>query len=149
MISIETFDKVLDNIKNDKILKILANHLINNASDSIAYSFIEACLCNNDEIKSFIKTEDDFNKMKILEAIDKLEPTRCITNIIEIRSIDWLSRNIIVKYNYYDVTYHANIDYSDKGVCVIDNTHKYSKIHTDVVHVAFANISYKDNDILV
>lgn len=149
MISKETIYKVLANVKNDQMLKLAANYISNTASDTVICSFIEACLCNNNEVKSFIKTEDDFNKMKILEVIDKLEPARCITNIIEIRSIDWLNRNIIVKYNYYDVTYHANMDYSDMGVCIIDDTHKYSKIHTDVIHVAFANISYKDNDILV
>lgn len=149
MISTETLDKVLANIKNDQMLKILANYIINNASDSVAYSFIEACLCTNDEIKSFIKTKDDFNKMKILEAIDKLEPARCITDIIEIRTVDWLNCNIIVKYNYYDVTYHATIDHSDKGVRIIDDTHEFPKIHMDEVHTAFANINYKDSDVLV
>lgn len=149
MISKETIDKVLANVKNDQMLKVLANYISNTASDSVVYRFIEACLCNNDEIKSFIKTKDDFNKMKILEVIDKLEPARCITNIVEIGAINWLACKIIVTYNYYDVTYHSNIDLSDKGVYTIDAEHKYSKIHTDEIHTSFANINYRDNDVLV
>lgn len=148
MISKTTINKVLANIKNDYMLKIAVNYIVNNASDSVAYAFIEACLCNNNEVKSIIKTEDDFNKMKILEVIDKLQPDRCITSIINISYIDWLNRTIVVKYNYYDVTYHANQDFSDVGVHVYDDNHKYSNIHTDVVHTSIIRINYKDYDVL-
>ena len=73
MITKEAISKVIANVKNNQMLNILAEHLRLTQSDSRIFRFIEMCLCDNNEIKSCIKTKDDFDKMKILEIIDKLE----------------------------------------------------------------------------
>ena len=64
MITKETISKVIANVKNNQMLNLLAEHLRLTQSDSRIFRFIEMCLCDNNEIKSFIKTKDDFDKMK-------------------------------------------------------------------------------------
>lgn len=149
MITKEVISKVLENIKNDQMLNVLAEHIRVTLSDDKVSRFIEMCLCDNNEIKSFIKTKDDFNKMKILEVVDKSEPSRCITSITDICDIDCIKCTIIVYYDYYRVTYHAKQDMTDIGVYRMDDIHKYSNIHTDSIYHGIATINYKINDVLV
>ena len=149
MITKEAILKVAANVKNDQILNILAEHLRLTQGGHRISRFIEMCLCDNNEIKSFIKTKDDFNKMKILEVIDKLKENRCITDIKDITRINWLTGNIIVTYNYYNVTYHINQDFSDSGLCWKTKENKYAKIHTDNVFRDVIVLNYYTNDVLV
>ena len=149
MINEEFISKVLENVRNDQMLNILAEHIRFTENDDIVYRFIKMCLSDNNEIKSFIKTKDDFNKMKILEVIDKLKESRCITNIKDITRISWLTGNMIVTYNYYNVTYHVNRDFSDYGICCKTEENKYANIHTDNVLEDIIALNYYDNDVLV
>lgn len=149
MVNKEFISKVLENVRNNQMLNILAEHLRFTENDDVVYRFIQMCLYNNNEIKSFIKTKDDFNKMKILEVIDKLKKSRCITNIKEITHINCLTGNIMVTYNYYNVTYHINQDFSDSGLCWETKENKYAKIHTDNVFEDVIILNYYINDILM
>ena len=149
MITKEAISKVIANVKNNQMLNILAEHLRLTQSDSRISRFIEMCLCNNNEIKSFIKTKDDFNKMKILEFIDKLKINRCITNIKDIDLINWLTGDMVVTYNYYNVTYHTNQDFSDDGLYWKTEENKYANIHTDKVLEDIITINYYDNNELM
>ena len=149
MITKEAISKVIANVKNDQMLNILAEHLRLTQGKRGISRFIEMCLCDNNEIKSFIKTKDDFNKMKILEVIDKLKENRCITNIKDITRINWLTGNMIVTYNYYNVTYHINQDFSDGGLCWKTKENKYANIHTDKVFEDVIVLNYYINDVLM
>ena len=149
MITKEAISKVLENVRNNQMLNILAEHILLTENSNIISHFIEMCLCDNNEIKSFIKTKDDFNKMKILEVIDKLKENRCITNIKDITRINWLTGNMIVTYNYYNVTYHINQDFSDSGLCWKTKENKYAKIHTDNVFEDVIALNYYINDVLM
>lgn len=149
MITKEAISKVIANIKNDQILNILAEHLRFTQDERIISRFIEMCLCDNNEIKSFIKTKDDFNKMKVLEVIDKLKENRCITNIKDITHINWLTGNMMVTYNYYNVTYHTKQDFSDDGLCWKTEENKYANIHADKVLEDIIVINYYDNNDLM
>lgn len=149
MVNEEFISKVLENVRNNQMLNILAEHLRFTENDDVVYRFIQMCLYDNNEIKSFIKTKDDFNKMKILEVIDKLKESRCITNIKEITHINCLTGNIMVAYNYYNVTYHVNQDFSDSGLCWETKENKYAKIHTDNVFEDVIILNYYINDILM
>lgn len=149
MITKEAISKVLENVRNNQMLNILAEHILLTENSNIISRFIEMCLCDNNEIKSFIKTKDDFNKMKILEVIDKLKENRCITNIKDITCINWLTGNIIVTYNYYNVTYHINQDFSDDGIYWKTEENKYANIHTDKVFEDVIVLNYYINDILM
>lgn len=149
MINEEVISKVLENVRNNQMLNILTEHLRFTENDDVVHRFIQMCLCDNNEIKLFIKTKDDFNKMKILEVIDKLKENRCITNVKEITRINCLTGNIIVYYNYYNVTYHSNQDFSDDGLCWKTEENKYVKIHTDNVFEDVIILNYYANDVLV
>ena len=149
MINEEFISKVLENVRNNQMLNILAEHLRFTENDDVVYRFIQMCLYNNNEIKSFLKTKDDFNKMKILEVIDKLKENRCITNIKDITRINWLTGNMIVTYNYYNVTYHINQDFSDGGLCWKTKENKYAKIHIDNVFEDVIVLNYYINDVLM
>ena len=149
MITKEAISKVTANVKNDQILNILAKHLKLTQNEHIISRFIEMCLCDNNEIKSFIKTKDDFNNIKIIEAIDKLLETRCIANIKDINNIDWLTGDMIVVYNFYKITYHCKQDLSDDGLCWKTEENKYAKIHTDNVYSDSIILNYYTNDVLV
>ncbi len=149
MITKEAILKVAANVKNNQILNILAKHILLTENSSTISRFIEMCLCDNNEIKSFIKTKDNFNNIKIIEAIDKLLETRCITNIKDITRINWLTGNMIVTYNYYNVTYHINQDFSDSGLCWKTKENKYAKIHTDNVFEDVIVLNYYINDVLI
>ena len=149
MITKETISKVTANVKNNQMLNILAEHLRLTQSDSRIFRFIEMCLCDNNEIKSFIKTKDDFNKMKVLEVIDKLKENRCITNVKDIDLINWFTGDMVVTYNYYYVTYHTNQDFSDDGLYWKTEENKYANIHTDKVLEDIIEINYYTNDVLV
>ena len=149
MINEEFISKVLENVRNNQMLNILAEHLRFTENDDVIYRFIKMCLCDNNEIESFLKTKDDFNKMKILEVIDKLKENRCITNIKDITRINWLTGNMIVTYNYYNVTYHVNQDFSDYGLCRKTEENKYAKIHTDKVFEDVIVLNYYINDVLM
>ena len=149
MITKETISKVTANVKNNQMLNILAEHIRLTQSNSRIFRFIEMCLCDNNEIKSFIKTKDDFDKMKILEVIDKLKENRCITNIKEITRINWFTGDIVVTYNYYDVTYHNKQDFSDSGLYWKTEENKYANIHTDKVLEDIIVLNYYINDVLV
>ena len=149
MITKEAISKVLANVKNDQMLNILAEHIGLTQSDSRIFRFIEMCLSDNNEIKSFIKNKDDFNKMKVLEAIDKIIENRCITNIKDIDLINWFTGDMVVTYNYYDVTYHTNQDFSDDGLYWKTEENKYANIHTDKVLEDIITINYYDNNELM
>ena len=149
MITKETISKVIANVKNDQILNILAEHIRLTQGEHIIFRFIEMCLCDNNEIKSFIKTKDDFNNIKIIEAIDKLKENRCITNIKDIDLINWFTGDMVVTYNYYDVTYHTNQDFSDDGLCCKTKENKYANIHTDKVLEDVIVLNYYINDVLM
>lgn len=149
MITKEAISKVIANLKNDQILNILAEHLRLTQDEHRISRFIEMCLCNNNEIKSFIKTKDDFNKMKILEFIDKLKINRCITNIKDIDPINWLTGDMVVTYNYCNITYHTNQDFSDDGLYWKTEENKYANIHTDNVLEDIITINYYDNNELM
>lgn len=149
MITKEAILKVIANVKNNQMLNILAEYLRITQSESRLSRFIEMCLCDNNEIKSFIKTKDDFNKMKILEVIDKLKENRCITNIKDINFINWFTGDIVVTYNYYDVTYHNNQDFSDDGLYWKTKENKYANIHADKVLEDIITLNYYANDVLV
>lgn len=149
MITKKAISKIIGNVKNDRILNILAEHIRLTQSDNIISRFIEMCLCNNNEIKSFIKTKDDFNKMKVLEVIDKLKENRCITDIKDISRIDCFTGNMIVTYNYYNVTYHSNEDFSDEGLYWKTEENKYANIHTDQVFTDVITINYYTNNDLM
>ena len=149
MINEEFFSKVLENVRNNQMLNILAEHLRFTENDDVIYRFIGMCLCDNNKIKLFIKTKDDFNKMKILKVIDKLKENRCITNIKDITRINWLTGNMIVTYNYYNVTYHTKQDFSDYGLCWKTKEHKYTKINTDKVLEDVIVLNYYINDVLM
>ena len=149
MVNEEFISKVLENVRNNQMLNILAEHLRFTENDDVVYRFIQMCLYDNNEIKSFLKTKDDFNKMKILEVIDKLKENRCITNIKEITHINWLTGNMMVAYNYYNVTYHVNQDFSDPGLCWETKENKYAKIHTDNVFEDVIILNYYINDVLM
>jgi hypothetical protein len=149
MITKEVILKVAANVKNNQILNILAEHFRLTENDNLLCRFIEMCLCDNNEIKSFIKTKDDFNKMKILKVIDKLLENRCITNIKNINCINCFNGDIDVTYNYYNVTYHTKQDFSDDGLCWKTKEHKYAKIHTDNVFESTITLNYYANDVLM
>ena len=149
MITKEAISKVADNVKNNQVLNILAEHFRLTENDNTLSRFIEMCLCNNNEIKSFIKTKDDFNKIKIIEVIDKLTETRCITNVKDINHIDCFTGDIIVVYDFYKVTYHRKQDLSDDGLYWKTEENKYAKIHNDTVYDDCITINYYTNDILV
>lgn len=149
MITKEAISKVIANVKNDQMLNILAEHLIFTQGENSLSRFIEMCLCDNNEIKSFIKTKDDFDKMKILEVIDKIKENRCIINIKDINRINWFTGYMVVTYNYYNVTYHTNQDFSDYGLCWKTEENKYANIHTNKVFEDIISINYYDNDVLV
>lgn len=149
MITKETILKVIANVKNDQILNILAEHLRLTQNEHIISRFIEMCLCDNNEIKSFIKTKDNFNNIKIIEAIDKLLETRCITSIKDINNIDWLTGDMIVVYDFYKITYHYKQDLSDDGICWKTKENKYPNIHTDNVYSDSIILNYYTNDVLV
>ena len=149
MITKEAISKVVANVKNDQILNILAEHLRLTKNEHIISRFIEMCLCDNNEIKSFIKTKDDFNNIKIIEAIDKLLETRCIINIKYINNINWFTGDMIVVYNFYKITYHYKQDLSDDGLCWKTEENKYTKIHTDKVYSDSIILNYYTNDVLV
>mgnify|MGYP004554610271 FL=1 len=149
MITKEAISKVLANVKNDQMLNILAEHIGLTQSDSRISRFIEMCLCDNNEIKTFLKTKDDFNKMKVLETIDKLKENRCITNIKDINHIDWFTGNIVITYNYYNVTYHSNQDFSDDGLCWKSEENQYANIHTDYVFEDVITLNYYTNNDLI
>lgn len=146
MITKEAISKVIANVKNDQMLNILAEHLRLTQCEPRISRFIEMCLCDNNEIKSFIKTKDNFNKMKILEVIDKLKINHCIINIKDIDHIDWVTGDIVVTYNYYNVTYHTNQDFSDDGLYWKTEDNKYANIHTDRVLEDSIIINYYDNN---
>lgn len=145
MITKEAISKVVANVKNNQMLNILAEHIRLTQDKRRISRFIEMCLCDNNEIKSFIKTKDDFDKMKVLEVIDKLKENRCITNIKDIDSINWFSGDMVVTYNYYDVTYHTNQDFSDDGLYWKTKENKYANIHTDKVLEDIITINYYDD----
>lgn len=145
MITKEAISKVIANVKNDQILNILAEHLRLTQDEHRISHFIEMCLCDNNEIKSFIKTKDDFNKMKVLEVIDKLKINRCIINIKDIDNINWFTGDMVVTYNYCDVTYHTNQDFSDDGLYWKTEENKYANIHTDKVFEDIITINYYNN----
>ena len=149
MITKEAISKVIANVKNNQMLNILAEHLRLTQSDSRIFRFIEMCLCDNNEIKSFIKTKDDFDKMKILEVIDKFKESRCITNIKDINNIDWFTGDILVTYKYYQVTYHSKQDFSDDGLYWKTEENKYANIHTDKVFEDVIVLNYYTNDVLM
>lgn len=149
MITKEAISKVLANVKNDQMLNILAEHIGLTQSDSRVSRFIEMCLSDNNEIKSFIKTKDDFNKMKVLEVIDKLKENRCITNIKDINHINWFTGDMVVIYNYYNVTYHCKQDFSDDGMYWQTEENKYANIHTDKVFEDVITINYYTNNDLM
>lgn len=149
MITKEAISKVIANVKNDQILNILAEYLRLTQDEHIISRFIEMCLCDNNEIKSFIKTKDDFNKMKVLEVIDKLKINRCIINVKDIDPINWFTGDMVVTYNYHDITYHTNQDFSDDGFYWKTEEYKYANIHTDKVLEDVIIINYYDNDVLV
>ena len=149
MITKEAISKVIANVKNNQMLNILAEHLRITQGEHRISRFIEMCLCDNNEIKSFIKTKDNFNKMKVLEVIDKLKQNRCITNIKDITYINWFTGDMVVSYNYYDVTYHSNQDFSDDGFYWKTEEYKYANIHTDKVLEDIITINYYDNNELM
>lgn len=149
MITKEAISKVITNVKNDQMLNILGEYLRLTQGEHMISRFIEMCLCDNNEIKSFIKTKDDFNKMKVLEVIDKLKQNRCITNIKDITDINWFIGDMVVTYNYYDVTYHSNQDFSDDGLYWKTEENKYANIHTDKVLEDIITINYYDNNELM
>lgn len=149
MITKEAISKVAANVKNNQMLNILAEHLRLTQGKHIISRFIEMCLCDNNEIKSFIKTKNDFNKMKVLKVIDKLKENRCITNIKDIDLINWFTGDIVVTYNYYDVTYHTNQDFSDDGLYWKTEENKYANIHTDKVFEDVIVLNYYINDVLI
>lgn len=149
MITKEAISKVLANVKNDQMLNILAEHIGLTQSDSRISRFIEMCLCDNDEIKAFIKTKDDFNKMKVLEVIDKIIENRCITSINDINHINWFTGDIVVSYSYYNVIYHSKPDFSDDGLCWKTEENKYANIHTDYVFEDVITINYYTNNDLM
>ena len=149
MITKEAISKVIANVKNDQILNILAEHLRLTQGEHRISRFIEMCLCDNNEIKSFIKTKDDFNKMKVLEVIDKLKINRCIINVKDIDFINWFTGDMVVTYNYYDVTYHTKQDFSDGGLYWKTEENKYANIHTDKVLEDVITINYYDNNELM
>lgn len=149
MITKEAMAKVLANVKNNQMLNILAEHLRITQGEGRISRFIEMCLCNNDEIKSFIKTKDDFNKMKVLEVIDKLKKNRCITGIKDIDHINWFTGDMVVTYNYYNVTYHCKQDFSDDGMYWQTEENKYANIHTDKVFEDVITINYYTNNDLM
>ena len=149
MITKEAISKVLENVRNNQMPNILAEHILLTENSSIISRFIEMCLCDNNEIKSFIKTKDDFNKMKVLEVIDKLKENRCITNVKDIDLINWFTGDMVVTYNYYDITYHTNQDFSDDGLYWKTEENKYANIHTDKVLEDIITLNYYDNDVLV
>lgn len=149
MITKEAISKVAANVKNNQILNVLAKHILLTENSSTISRFIEMCLCDNNEIKSFIKTKDNFNKMKILEVIDKLKENRCITNIKDINLINWFTGDMVVTYNYYDVTYHTNQDFSDDGLYWKTEENKYANIHTDKVLEDTIVLNYYINDVLI
>lgn len=149
MITKEAISKVVANVKNNQMLNILAEHIRLTQGESRLSRFIEMCLCDNNEIKSFIKTKDDFNKMKILEVIDKLKENRCITNIKDINLINWFTGDMVVTYNYYDITYHTNQDFSDDGLYWKTEENKYANIHTDKVLEDTIVLNYYTSDILM
>lgn len=149
MITKEAISKVIANVKNDQMLNILAEHLRLTQSDSRIYRFIEMCICDNNEIKSFIKTKDDFDKMKILEVIDKFKENHCITNIKDITHINWFTGDILVTYKYYQVTYHNKQDFSDDGLYWKTEENKYANIHADKVLEDIIVLNYYTNDILM
>ena len=149
MITKEAISKVIANVKNDQILNILAEHLRLTQGEHRISRFIEITQSDNNEIKSFIKTKDDFNKMKVLEVIDKLKINRCITNIKDIDLINWFTGDMVVTYNYYDVTYHTNKDFSDDGLYWKTEENKYANIHTDKVLEDIITINYYDNNELI
>lgn len=149
MITKEVISKVIANIKNNQILNILAEHILLTENSNTISRFIEMCLCDNNEIKSFIKTKDNFNNIKIIETIDKLLETRCITSIKDINNIDWFTGNIIVVYDFYKITYHRKQDFSDDGLYWKTEENKYPNIHTDNVYSDSIVINYYDNDVLV
>lgn len=142
MITKEAISKVIANVKNDQMLNILAEHIRLTQGEHRISHFIEMCLCNNNEIKSFIKTKDDFNKMKVLEVIDKLKENRCIINVKDIDRINWFTGDMVVTYNYYDVTYHTKQDFSDSGIYWKTEENKYANIHTDKVLEDVIMINY-------
>ena len=125
MITKEAISKVVANVKNDQILNILAEHLRLTKNEHIISRFIEMCLCDNNEIKSFIKTKDDFN------------------------NINWFTGDMIVVYNFYKITYHYKQDLSDDGLCWKTEENKYTKIHTDKVYSDSIILNYYTNDVLV
>ena len=149
MITKEAISKVIANVKNDQILNILAEHFRLTQNEHIIFRFIEMCLCDNNEIKSFIKTKDDFNNIKIIEAIDKLLETRCIINIKYINNIDWFTGDMVVVYDFYKITYHRKQDLSDDGLYWKTEENKYAKIHTDNVYSDSIILNYYTNDVLV
>lgn len=148
MITKEAISKVITNVKNDQMLNILAEHIRLTQDKHRISRFIEMCLCDNNEIKSFIKTKDDFDKMKILEVIDKLKENRCIINIKDIKFINWFSGDMVVTYNYYDVTYHTNQDFSDNGLYWKTEENKYANIHADKVLEDIITINYYNDDLM-
>ena len=149
MITKEAISKVIANVKNNQMLNILAEYIRITQGESRLSRFIEMCLCDNNEIKSFIKNKDDFNKMKILEIIDKLKENRCITNIKDITHINYFTGDIIVIYNFYEVTYHNKQDFSDSGLCLKTKENKYANIHADKVLEDIITLNYYTNDILM
>lgn len=149
MITKEAISKVAANVKNNQILNILAEHILLTENSSTISHFVEMCLCDNNEIKSFIKTKDDFNNIKIIEVIDKLLETRCITNIKDINNIDWLTGNMTIVYDFYKITYHCKQDFSDYGIYWKTKENKYAKIHTDNVYSDSITLNYYTNDVLV
>lgn len=149
MITKETISKVIANVKNNQMLNILAEHLRLTQSDSRIFRFIEMCLCDNNEIKSFIKTKDDFDKMKILEVIDKLQESRCITSIENIKHINWFTGDMVITYKYYQVTYHSKQDFSDDGLYWKTEENKYANIHTDKILEDTIVINYYINNDLM
>lgn len=149
MITKEAISKVAANVKNNQILNILAKHILLTENSSTISRFVEMCLCDNNEIKSFIKTKDNFNNIKIIEAIDKLLETRCIINIKDINNIDWFTGNITVVYDFYKITYHRKQDLSDYGFYWKTEENKYAKIHTDNVYSDSIILNYYTNDVLV
>lgn len=142
----ESISKILTNVKNDQMLNILAEHIRLTASCDKISRFIEMCLCDNNEIKLFIKTKDDFNKTKIIEVINKLIEYCCVSNIKYIDDIDWLTGNISVTYEYYKVTYHTNQDFSDEGLCWKTEENKYANIHINKLYTNTIVINYYTNN---
>lgn len=148
MITKEAILKVAANVKNNQILNILAKHILLTEDSSTISRFIEMCLCDNNEIKSFIKTKDNFNNIKIIEVINKLLESRCITNIKDINDIDWFTGNMVVVYDFYKITYHCKQDLSDDGLCWKTEENKYAKIHTDNIYSDSITLNYT-NDVLI